>query len=109
MKKRIKRGDTRAEMQLEISEEYLQFLHDIQDKGFLNGCYMDETEYEDEYSHNTIGEAMEILREKIRTYLHENRPGEFVVYSDWSIQVMKKEKAEEMEMRKILIDSSVVR
>ena len=38
------------EMQLEVSEEYLQFLYDIEDKGFLNGCYMDETEY-DEYSH----------------------------------------------------------
>lgn len=50
------------EMQLEVSEEYLQFLCDIEDKGFLNGCYMDETEYDDEYSHNKIQEVWEPCR-----------------------------------------------
>lgn len=97
------------EMQLEVSEEYLQFLCDIEDIGFLNGYYMDETEYDDEYSHNKIQEAMKVLQNRIKEYLHKNRPGEFVVYSDWSVHVIKKEKAEENGLRKSLIESSVVR
>lgn len=96
-------------MQLEIEDEYQQFLEDIKDSGFIFGAYMDETEYEDDYSHNSIGNAMEILERKIREYLHKNRPDEFIVYSDWSVHIMKKEKAEEIGMRKSLIESSVVR
>lgn len=96
-------------MQLEIEEEYKQFLEDIKDSGFIFGAYMDETEYEDDYSHNSIGSAMEILERKIREYLHKNRPDEFIVYSDWSVHIMKKEKAEEIGMRKSLIESSIVR
>ena len=96
------------EMQLEVSEEYLQFLHDIQDKGFLNGCYMDETEYDDEYSHNKIQEAMKALQDRIKEYLHKNMPGEFIVYSDWSVHVMKKEKAEEVGMMERAIINRIV-
>lgn len=95
-------------MQLEIEEEYQQFLEDINDSRFIFGAYMDEAEYEDEYSHKSIGRAMEVLENKITEYLHENRPGGFIVYSDWSIHVVKKDKAEEMELRKSLIDSSIV-
>lgn len=97
------------ELQLEIEEEYQHFLEDIKGSGFVFSTYMDETEYEDEYSHNSIGRAMEVLENKITEYLHENRPGGFIVYSDWSIHVMKKDKAEEMGLRKSLIESSIVR
>lgn len=100
-------GET--EMQLEIEEEYQQFLEDIKDDGFVFGAYMDETEYEDKYSHNSIGQAMEVLENKVKEYLRENEPGEFIVYSDWSVHVMKKEKSEEVGMRKSLIESRIVR
>lgn len=93
----------------EIEEKYQHFLEDIKDSEFIFSAYMDETEYEDEYSHNSIGWAMEVLKNKITEYLHENRPGEFIVYSDWSIHVTKKDKAEEMGLRKSLIESSIVR
>lgn len=97
------------EMQLEIEEEYQQFLEDIKDGSFTFSAYMDETEYEDEYSHNSIGQAMEVLENKVKEHLQENNPGEFIVYSDWSVHVMKKEKAEEIGLRKRLIESSIVR
>lgn len=96
------------EMQLEVSEEYLQFLCDIEDKGFLNGCYMDETEYDDEYSHNKIQEAMGALQGRIKEYLHKNRPGEFLVYSDWCVHVIKKEKAAEAGMMERVIENRIV-
>lgn len=96
------------EMQLEIEDEYQQFLEDIKDSGFTFGTYMDETEYEDDYSRNSIGNAMGILEKKIREYLHKNRPGEFVVYSDWSVHVMKKEKAKEVGMLERAIKNRIV-
>lgn len=95
------------EMQLEVSEEYLQFLYDIEDKGFLNGCYMDETEY-DEYSHNKIQEAMGAFQERIKEYLHKNRPGEFLVYSDWCVHVIEKEKAKEIGVSERTIKNRIV-
>lgn len=88
------------EMQLEIEDEYQQFLEDIKGSGFIFGTYMDETEYEDDYSHNSIGNAMGILEKRIREYLHKNRPDEFVVYSDWSVHVIKKRKQKKWELGK---------
>lgn len=96
------------EMQSEIEFEYNEFLRDIKDSEFIFGVYMDETEYEYEYSHNTIHEAMVILEEKISAYLHENRPKEFVVYSDWCVHVMKKEKAAEVGMMERAIMNRIV-
>lgn len=97
------------QMQLEIEDEYNEFLEDMKDVGFVFGHYMDEDEYEDEYSHNTIGEAMKILQDKIREYLHENRPGEFVVTSGWCIFVMTPERARESNISERTIELYTVR
>ena len=94
-------------MQLEIEYEYNQFLKDMNDSGFVFGRYMDEDE--DEYSHNAIDEAMEILQEKIRTYLHENRPGEFVVTSGWYIFVMTPDRARQSNISERDINLYLVR
>lgn len=97
------------EMCFEIEEEYKQFLEDIKDSGFIFGAYMDETEYEDEYSHNAIDEAMEILQEKIRTYLHENRPGEFIVSSGWCVHVMTPDRARQSRIYERTIENFLVK
>lgn len=97
------------EMQLEIEEEYQQFLEDIKEGGFIFGTYMDEAEYEDDYSRNAIDEAMGILQEKIRTYLHENRPGEFVVSSGWCVHVMTPQRARQSNVMESTIQNFLVR
>lgn len=97
------------EMYFEIEEEYKQFLEDMKDSGFIFGAYMDEAEYEDEHSHNAIDEAMGILQEKIRVYLHENRPGEFVVISDWCVHVLTKERAKQLNVSERTIELRLVR
>lgn len=96
-------------MQLEIEEEYNQFLEDIKDPGFIFGRYMNVCEYEDEYSHNEIGEAAGILAEKIRTYLHENRPDEFIVGTDYCVRVMTPERARQANISERTIDLRIVR
>ena len=70
---------------------------------------MDENEYQDEYPHNVIGEAMGALQEKIKEYLHENRPGEFVVISDWCVHVLTKERAEQLNVSQRTIELRLVR
>lgn len=97
------------EMKNEIEYEYNQFLDDIKDSGFIFGAYMDETEYEDEYSHNSIDESMGVLQEKIRAYLHENRPGEFVVSSGWCVHVMTPDRARQSKVSERTIENFLVR
>lgn len=97
------------QMKNEIEYEYNQFLSDMENPVFLFGTYMDEDEYEDEYSHNSIDEASEILEEKIREYLHENRPGEFVLISGWCIRVITIENAWNMRWSEKRIEDLLVR
>lgn len=96
-------------MQLEIEYEYNQFLKDMNDSSFIFGRYIDEGEYEDEYSQNTISEAMKILQDKIIAYLHENRPSEFVVTSGWCIFVMTPNRARELDVLERTIELYLVR
>lgn len=97
------------QMQLEIEYEYNQFLEDMKESGFVFGRYMDEDEYEDEYSHNAIDKSMAILQGKIKRYLHENRSGEFVVTSGWCIFVMTPNRARESNVLEKTIDNFLVR
>lgn len=97
------------QMQLEIEYECNQFLKDINDSGFIFGRYMDEDEYEDDYSHNAIDKAMAILQGKIKRYLHENRPGEFVVTSGWCIFVMTPDRARQSNVSEKTINNFLVR
>lgn len=97
------------EMLNEVEYEYNQFLEDLKEGGFIFGAYMDETEYEDEYSRNAIDEAMGILQDKIRAYLHENRPNEFVVSSSWCVYVMTPERARQSRVSEKTIENFLVR
>lgn len=97
------------EMYFEIEEEYKQFLEDIKDNGFIFGAYMDESEYEDEYSHNAIDEAMGELQKKMRAYLHEHRPNEFIVLSDYCVRVLTVDKAKQLNVSDRTIELRLVR
>ncbi len=86
------------EMLYGIACEYGKFLKNINDSGFVSGIYMDESEYEEEYSHNAINEAMGKMQKKIRDYLHKNRPGEFIVLSDWCVHVLTIDRAKQLNI-----------
>lgn len=75
-------------MQLEVEKEYNLFLNRIASQDFIFGIFMDEEDYEDEYSKNDICKSRIELQEKIKEYLRENRPGEFLVFSDFCVHVM---------------------
>lgn len=96
-------------MEKEIEYEYNEFLIDVSETGFIFGRYMDVDDYEDEYSHDAIDEAIEIMEEKIRTYLHKNRPGKFVVSSGWCVFVMTPDRAIQSRMPEKTIEDSIVR
>lgn len=97
------------QMKNEIEYEYNQFLSDMKNPAFLFGTYMDEDEYEEEYSHNSIDEAIDVLEEKIQEYLHENRPGEFVLVSGWNIRVMTIGNARNLKWSEKRIEDLLVR
>lgn len=103
------RGEfVKLRMQKEIDYEYNEFLRDM-NNSLVFGTYMDEDEYEDEYSRDDTEQSMDILEEKIRNYLHENRPGEFVVTSGWCVHVMTLERARKSKVFERAIDDFIVR
>lgn len=76
----------------ELEYEYNLFLEDMKnDKTFCR--YMDEDEYEDDYSHNEIGERQGKLAEMIEEYLRKNKPNQYVVSCGWCVFVMTVDEA----------------
>lgn len=53
--------------------------------------FIDQTEYEDEYSHNEIDEIQDEFTEEAYKYLNENYKGQYVIFSDWSVHIITKE------------------
>lgn len=87
-----------------VEDEYNQFLQDITDGSMIFGRYIDESEYEDEYSHNDIDEAQDKFIEKVREYLHENYPGKYVVSGGWCVFVMTPDRARESQVSERTIE-----
>ena len=82
-----------------INEEYEIFLEDM-DRGITFNRFLMVDDYEDEYSHNEIAEAMYTLASRIRQWLHENKPGKYIVSvsPDYCIFVMT---VKEAQMRNV--------
>lgn len=95
-------------MEFEVSEEFECFLQDIKDSGFIYGRYFDETDYEDDYSHNDIGDGIEMLAEKIRDYLHNNYPKKFIVSTGWCVHVMTPDRARQSRISDSTINDYLV-
>lgn len=76
----------------ELEYEYNIFLENMKrDETFYR--YINEDEYEDEYSHNEIDECQSKFIEKVKEWLHENKPGQYIVTSGWCVFVMAIEEA----------------
>lgn len=82
-----------------INEEYEIFLEDM-DKGITFDRFLITDNYEDEYSHNEIAEAMNTLSSRMRKWMHENKPGKYIVSvsPDYCIFVMT---VKEAQMRNV--------
>ncbi len=82
-----------------INEEYGIFLKNME-TGVTFDRFLMADNYEDEYSHNEIAEAMNILASRIRQWLHENKPGKYIVSvsPDYCIFVMT---VKEAQMRNV--------
>lgn len=82
-----------------INEEYEVFLEDM-NRGIIFDRFLMVDDYEDEYSHNEIAEAMNTLSSRIRQWLHENKPGKYIVSvsPDYCIFVMT---VKEAQMRNV--------
>lgn len=70
----------------ELEEEYRIFLEDMK-RGETFCRYVDEDEYEDEYSHNEIDECQHDFIKKVKDWLRENKPNKYIVTSGWCVFV----------------------
>lgn len=96
-------------MEWEIEEEFNNFKNDVNDSAFIFGEYLDETEYEDDYSHNDIYDAIDVLAEKMRDYLHNHYPNKFVVSTGWCIHVMTPDRARQSRISESTIEEYLVK
>ena len=84
-------------MEKELEYEFQCFLEDMEHSETF-GRYFEEDASEDDYSHNQIYESMGKLEEKIRQWLHQNKPGKYLVTSGWCVWVITKEEAQKRNM-----------
>lgn len=82
-----------------INEEYERFLKNME-TGVTFNRFLIVDNYEDEYSHNEIRNAMGMLSYLMKKWLHENKPGEYIVSvsPDYCIFVMT---VKEAQMRNV--------
>lgn len=92
-----------------VENEYSQFLQDMADGVMVFGRYVDESEYEDEYSHNDIDDAKNLFMEKVKEYLHKIYPGKYVVASSYCVFVMTSKEARERHISERTIELFTVR
>ena len=92
-----------------VEYEYEQFLNDMSDGSMTFGRYIDEYDYEDEYSHNNIEEAQGLFIEKVKNYLHNNHPNKYVVSSDWCVFIMTPERARQSNISEKTIELFTVK
>lgn len=89
-----------------LEYEYEIFLEDMK-RGETFCQYVDESVYEDDYSHNAIEEAQDNFIKKATTWLRENKPNQYVITGGWCVFVMT---IEEAEKRNLLdIDDDIVK
>lgn len=86
-------------MQEELDREFEIFLEDMK-RGEVFCGYFDETDYECDYSHNEIDEWKSKFIDKVREWLHINKPGKYVVTSGWCVFVMTIEEAKKRRVFK---------
>ena len=92
-----------------VENEYSRFLQDVKDGSMIFVKYIDESEYEDEYSYNDIGKAQGKFIEKVKEYLHENYPGKYVVSGGWCVFVMTPDRARESHVPEKIIELFTVK
>lgn len=92
-----------------VEYEYEQFLNDMSDGSMTFGRYIDESDYEDEYSHNNIEEAKGLFIEKVKNYLHNNHPNKYVVSSGWCVFIMTPERARQSNISEKTIELFTVK
>ena len=77
----------------ELEQEFEYFLDDMKrEETFCR--YIDESDYEDNYSHNEIDDCQMEFIKKVKEWLHENKPGQYLVSSGWCVFVMTIEEAQ---------------
>lgn len=84
----------------ELEYEFEQFKSDME-SGISFGHYFDESDYEDEYSHNQIGEFQSKFIDKCKEYLHGNVPSKYILTSSWCVFVMTVEEARKRNILRI--------
>ena len=80
-----------------LEYEYEIFLEDMKrNETFCQ--YIDESDYEDDYSHNTIEKVQYKFIEKATKWLKENKPNQYIITAGWCVFVMTVDEAKKRNL-----------
>lgn len=89
-----------------LEYEYEIFLEDMK-RGETFCQYVDESVYEDDYSHNVIEEAQDKFIEKTTKWLKENKPNQYIISDGWCVFIMTIEEANKRNL--LNIEESIIK
>lgn len=75
----------------EFIEEALDELKELLETDTIDkiNCnnFISYSDFEDEFSHNEIGEAQRMFMEEAKKYLSLNYPGKYAMWNDWAVHI----------------------
>lgn len=75
----------------EYVDEQIEYLKELIVSGrFNNSCsnnFIDNCDLEDDFSNSEIKDIQKMFELKAREYLSSNYPGEYAIWSDWSVHI----------------------
>lgn len=84
-----------------LEQEFELFEYDIK-AGKTFARYFIKALYKDKYSHNKIDKYQEKFVDRVKKYLHENYPGQYMVASGWCVVVATTEEAKNRIMMQLI-------
>lgn len=71
----------------EIMEELKEMVEDNKLSDIKCNNFIADDDWEDELSHNEIGEMQELFMKQAKDYLIEKCPGKYIIYCDWCVHI----------------------
>lgn len=87
----------------EFYDEFVDMMESNSYDRYRSNNFMDTYDFEDDYSHNEIGNAQTKLHRLMKIYLHENHSGKFGMHVDWCVHFYTVEFLKEKELSEIYI------
>lgn len=93
-------------MRFEVEEEFEELKRLLSENKMVtykSNCFLEEDDYEDDYSNNEIQKLQSEFIDEAVKYLKKHYKGQYVITKDWCVRVMTLEMYEDKKPRFAII------